>query len=272
MTVRHADRPRIALTAAIIHEDPERALFKGKALQFSEQKMAHAVWRGGGLPIQLLDLREKEALEQAIAGCDGLLLQGGADVAPVCYGEQPLRPEWGGDLIRDQHELAAIEVALALGKPILGICRGVQVLNVALGGSLYQDIETQVADSLVHRDWDRYEIIEHEVALERESWLGEAFRDHGRAGSSDGALTLLTNTIHHQSVNRVGISLAVSARAPDGVIEALEVIRADRWAVGVQWHPEWLDGSDEGGAHRTPGNPVFSRFAQVCRERAVGRT
>lgn len=272
MTARHAARPRIALTAAIIHEDPDRALFKGKALQFSEQKMAHAVWRGGGLPIQLLDLREREALEQSLAVCDGLLLQGGADVAPVSYGEQPLRPEWGGDLVRDQHELAAIEVALALGKPILGICRGIQMFNVALGGSLYQDIGTQVADSLVHRDWHRYELIEHDVTLERESWLGSVFEAHGRPGRGGEGPTLLTNTIHHQSVKRIADSLAVSARAPDGVIEALELISDDRWVVGVQWHPEWLDGSEEGGSHRTSGNPLFSRFIEVCSERAAGRS
>jgi putative glutamine amidotransferase len=270
VTARDAARPRIALTAAIIHEDPERALFKGKALQFTEQKMAHAVWRGGGLPIQLLDLREREALEQSIAACDGLVLQGGADVAPVSYGEQPLRPEWGGDVVRDRHELAAIEVALALGKPILGICRGIQMFNVALGGSLYQDIETQVADTLVHRDWDRYEVLEHEVAIEPESWLSGVYRDHGRPGAA--GLTLLTNTIHHQSVNRVGESLAVSARAPDGVIEALELISDARFVVGVQWHPEWLDGSEQGGPHRTSGNPLFSRFIDVCRERAAGRS
>jgi putative glutamine amidotransferase len=268
VTVRDANRPRIALTAAIIHEDPARALFKGKALQFSEQKMAHAVWRGGGLPIQLLDLREREALEQSLAVCDGLLLQGGADVAPVSYGEQPLRPEWSGDLVRDQHELAAIEVALALGKPILGICRGIQMFNVALGGSLFQDIGHQVADSLVHRDWDRYEVIEHEVTIERESWLGSVFQDHARLGSDGAQTRVLTNSIHHQAVNRVADSLAVSARAPDGVIEALELVSDDRWVVGVQWHPEWLDGSAEGGPHRTSGNPLFSSFVEVCRARA----
>ena len=264
MTARHADRPRIALTAAIIHEDPERALFKGKALQFSEQKMAHAVWRGGGVPMQLLDLREREALEQSLAVCDGLLLQGGADVAPVSYGEQPLRPEWSGDLVRDQHELAAIEVALALGKPILGICRGLQIFNVALGGSLFQDIGTQVSDSLVHRDWHRYEIIEHGVALEPDSWLASVYGDHGPK--------LLTNSIHHQAVKRVADSMAVNARAPDGVIEGLELVSDDRWIVGVQWHPEWLDGSEQGGPHRTPGNPLFAGFMEVCRERAAGRS
>jgi putative glutamine amidotransferase len=226
---RHGDRPRIALTACIIHEDPERALFKGKALQYSEQKLARAVWRGGGLPIQLLDLREREALEQAIAGCDGLVLQGGADVAPGSYGEEPLRPEWRGDEIRDRHEIAAIEVALELGKPILGVCRGVQVLN-----------------------------IEHGVAVEAGSWL---------AGVYEGVPELLTNTVHHQAIKRLASGFEIAARAPDGIIEAIEDIADDRWMVGVQWHPEWLDGSPEGGPHRSSGAPVFERFIAVCRER-----
>jgi putative glutamine amidotransferase len=257
-------RPRIALTACIIHEDPERALFKGKALQFSEQKMAHAVWRGGGLPIQLLDLREREALEQAIAACDGLLLQGGADVAPGSYGEEPLRPEWHGDAVRDRHEIAAVEVALALGKPILGICRGIQVLNVALGGSLYQDINTQVEGSLVHRDWHRYEVIEHGVSLEAESWLAQVYAEHLRSDAETGGAGLLTNTIHHQAIKQVAEGLRITARAPDGVIEAVEDINDERWLVGVQWHPEWLDGSEVGGPHRTPGNPLFRAFVEAC--------
>lgn len=258
MSRRDGARPRIALTACIIHEDPERALFKGKALQYSEQKLARAIWQGGGLPIQLLDLREREALEQAIAGCDGLVLQGGVDVSPSSYGEEPLRPEWAGDEIRDRHEIAAIEVALALGKPILGVCRGVQVLNVARGGSLYQDINTQVPDSLVHRDWHQYEIIEHTVALARDSWL---------AGVYAGVSELLTNTVHHQAIKQVASGFEIAARAPDGIIEAIEDIASDRWMVGVQWHPEWLDGSPEGGSHRSPGRPVFERFMAVCRER-----
>jgi putative glutamine amidotransferase len=250
-------RPRIALTACIIHEDPERAIFKGKALQYSEQKLARALWSAGGSPIQLLDLREREALEQVIADCDGLVLQGGADVSPSSYGEEPLRPEWSGDAIRDRHEITAVEVALGLGKPILGVCRGAQVLNVARGGSLYQDINTQVPDSLVHRDWHRYEIIEHAVELVAGSWLSSVY-----AGTPE----LLINTVHHQAVKRLAGGFEIAARAPDGVIEAIEDIADDHWLVGVQWHPEWLDGSPEGGPHRSPGGPVFERFIEVCRE------
>lgn len=251
-------RPKIALSSCLLHEDPERNIFKGKALQFTEQKMAHAVWRGGGLPVPLLDLGVREALFEALRDIDGLLLQGGADVSPSNYGEQPLRSEWSGDPIRDQFEIAAIEVAIELGKPVLGICRGHQVLNVALGGSLYQDINHQVEGTLVHRDWHRYEIIEHEVTVEPGTWLASVF----------GRTSLLTNTVHHQAIKQLGAGLEVSARAPDGIIEGVEHISDDRWLVGVQWHPEWLDGSPIGGPHRTHGNPVFERFVAVCRERA----
>lgn len=251
-------RPKIAMTCAIIHEDPERKLFRGKALHFSEQKMAAAVWRGGGLPLQLFDLREREALEIAIADADGLLLQGGSDMAPGSYGEEPIDPRWPGDAVRDAHELEAFEIARALGKPILGLCRGAQVVNVALGGSLYQDINTQIPDSLVHRDWHRYEVIEHSVRVEPGSWLEQVY----------GTRELLTNTIHHQALKRVGEPLAVTARAPDGIIEAVEHIEGRDWIVGVQWHPEWLDGSEVGGPHRSSGVPIFTAFAEVCRARA----
>lgn len=260
-------RPKIALTSCIIHEDLERKLFKGKALQYTEQKMADAVWRGGGLPFQLLDLREREALVEGLVNADGLLLQGGADVAPISYGEAPIKPEWSGDAVRDRFEIAAIEVAIELGKPILGICRGIQIMNVALGGSLVQDITHQVDGTLVHRDWHRYEILEHGVSLEPESWLARVFAEHVQPDPDTGAPTLLTNTVHHQAIKDLAPPLSISARAPDGVIEAVEQITDDRWLVGVQWHPEWLDGSPGGGPHRTPGDPLFKSFVDLCRVR-----
>lgn len=267
MSGRHEQRPRIALTSCIMHEDPQRRLFKGKALQFTEYKMAQAVWRGGGLPVPLLDLREREALEQALAGVDGLLLQGGVDVAPSSYGEAPIQPQWRGDAVRDRFEIEAIEVALALGKPILGICRGIQILNVARGGTLLQDINHQVEGSLVHRDWHRYEVIEHTVTVEPESWLARVYADHLAPDPHTGAPSLLTNTIHHQAIKAAAAGLEISSRAPDGIIEAVEQIDTQGWLVGIQWHPEWLDGSPEGGPHRAPGNPIFAEFVRECRGR-----
>ena len=251
-------RPKIAVSSCLMHEDPERKLFKGKALQYTEKKLALAVWRGGGLPVPLLDLDDRAYLEATLAGCDGLLLQGGADLSPGSYGESPLRPEWSGDPIRDRFELAALEVALNLGKPVLGVCRGVQLLNVGLGGSLYQDINTQVEGSLVHRDWHRYEIIEHSVRLAAGSWVASIWDRE----------EILTNTVHHQGIKELAPTLKATAWAPDGIVEAVEGIDGGRWVAGVQWHPEWLDGSELGGPHRSSGDPLFERFVSVCRERA----
>ena len=98
----HPGRPKIGVSACLMHADPERAIFKGKTLQYTEEKMAATLWRGGGLPFSLPDLKSTEAVEALVAEMDGLLLQGGADVSPTSYGETPLRPEWGGDRIRDE--------------------------------------------------------------------------------------------------------------------------------------------------------------------------
>ncbi len=256
-------RPRIGVSVGHIHRDPTRKLFKGKELQFVEEKMAQSVWRGGGLPVVLPDLRSAEAIEQSVAAIDGLLLQGGADVAPASYGQVPRDTAWAGDPLRDAYEIDLTRAALRAGRPVLGICRGHQVLNVALGGTLWQDIETQIEGALPHRDWPRYEIVEHEVSLTPESWIHGCY-DAGQ---------ILVNTIHHQAVDALAEGFVVTARAPDGVIEAIEAIDdvpGGRWAVGVQWHPEWLDKSPEGGPHRAPGAPIFTRFAEVCRARAAG--
>lgn len=251
-------RPRIGVSSCLMHADPQRPIFKGKALQYTEEKMAMAVWRAGGMPVQLLDLKSEEAAREHIEGVDGLLLQGGADVAPESYGESPLQPAWRGDRERDVHEIRLVEAARELGKPVLGICRGIQVLNVALGGSLYQDIGTQVDSALVHRDWHRYEEIEHEVRLEPGSWVAEIY----------GSEQLLVNTVHHQAIKTLAPGLRVTARAPDGIVEAAEWTRHEGpWMAGIQWHPEWLDGSPGGGPHRARGDTVFEAFARVCLDR-----
>ena len=248
-------RPRIGITVGFLHADPQRRLFKGKTLQFVEQQMADAVWKGGGLPMPLSDLREPGFAEAVTEPLDGLLLMGGADVAPETYGQSPLRPEWAGDAVRDRYEVAILQAALRRGQPVLGICRGIQLMNAALGGTLFQDVETQVEGALAHRDWDNYEGVEHGVRVEPDTWLARRYGDR----------ELVVNTIHHQSLDRVAEGLKVTAKAPDGIVEAVEDVGPDRWLVGVQWHPEWLDGSVTGGPHRSPGQPIFEAFTQRCR-------
>lgn len=248
---------RIGVSSSFMHRDPERALFKGKTLQFIEEKMALAVHRAGAIPFGIPDLKDPRGAEAIVRSLDGLVLSGGADVSPSSYGEAALDPNWEGDAIRDAYEQTLIDVAVERNIPVLGICRGIQMLNVARGGTLYQDIETQVEGSLTHRDWHRYEIIEHDVELAAGSWIRGVY----------GSEHVLVNTVHHQAIKDLASGLEVTARAPDGIVEAVEQRDDDHWLVGIQWHPEWLDGSEEGGSHRSRGDDVFEAFVAVCEER-----
>jgi putative glutamine amidotransferase len=243
-----------------MHADPDRALFRGKALQYAEVRMAKAVWRAGGHPVLLLELDDPAAIEAQVAELDGLLLTGGADVAPTSYGEDAMRPEWAGDAIRDAYETDLIRRAEARGLPILGICRGVQLIAAAFGGALWQDINTQVDDTLVHRDWHRYDQLGHDVTLTEGSWVSQVCGGVARLG---------VNSIHHQSMKRVPEGFTVTAVAPDGVLEAIERINDDGFVVGVQWHPEWLEAdrvaSDPDAATWNDGSPIFEAFVERCR-------
>jgi gamma-glutamyl-gamma-aminobutyrate hydrolase PuuD len=186
----------------------------------------------GGL-VRVLD--PSMTVADALAGVDGLLLSGGEDVAPALYGEEP-HPKLGAvNPARDAFELALIAEARRRDMPILAICRGVQVLNIAFGGSLVQDIPSEVAGALehaftvpTHQPFD----LAHEVWLEQDSLLGRLMRE--RLSDADACDV---NSRHHQAVKRLAEGLRVSATAPDGVIEAIED-PASRFCLGVQWHPE----------------------------------
>lgn len=250
-------RPRIGLTVGHMHADPTRPLFKSKTLQFVEEKMAAAIWRAGGVPIPILSLHDDAYIDASLAQLDGLVLQGGDDVAPESYGQRPLHQEWSGDPVQDAYELALLSRIIARPIPVLGIGRGAQILNVAMGGTLYQDLETQVEGAPTHRNWDRYELIEHAVRLTSGSLVHEVY----------GGRELLVNTIHHQGVRDVASDFIVSAVAPDGVVEGIERVDEEQWFVGVQWHPEWLDGSAQGGPHRSEGAPLFDALLRSVQNR-----
>ncbi len=157
-------------------------------------------------------------------------MQGGADVSPSSYGQQPLRPEWSGDVVRDRYEMELLEGFLAQGKPVLGICRGAQLINVAFGGSLYQDIVTQRADAKAHVDAELYDQHHHQIVFEPGSRLAQLYAGH--AGG-------LVTSIHHQAVDRLGGDLQIEARATeDGMVEAIRAT-GSCFVAGVQWHPEF---------------------------------
>ena len=272
--------PRIGISSCFMHPDDERLIFKGKTLLYLEQSMAHWVQSGGATAYLVPTLAPDGPVTIAdqVADLDGLLLHGGADVCPRSYGEEPLRPEWEGDEIRDRYEIDLVRAFHAAGKPILGICRGAQILNVAFGGTLYQDITTQAdevtrrfeaeptsrgddPDVRVHRSQELYDRNLHQVDLVAGSGLAKLNR---------GAGTVVVNSVHHQAVKDVGDGLVVEARSTDdGIVEALRLDDADdRYVVAVQWHPEFFAGVDDGTMFDNA--PMLAEFLTRCVERRDG--
>ena len=190
----------------------------------------HAVDVAGGAPV-LIPLRlTAETLRSIFDQLDGLLLAGGVDIHPKEFGQEIL-PECGEiDTSRDETELTLTRWALAEGKPVFGICRGIQLLNVAAGGSLYQDLDSQLGTGTKH-DYHipEAQVLAHPVEIQPESRVAQAL----------GVTRLEVNSLHHQAVKDVAPGLQVVARSPDGIVEGIEGTNG-HYAVGVQFHPEWL--------------------------------
>jgi gamma-glutamyl-gamma-aminobutyrate hydrolase PuuD len=175
------------------------------------------------------------AVDAALSGVDGLLLTGGDDVAPPIYGEQPHATITDAEPGRDEFEIGLVKAARERGVPIFAICRGVQVLNVACGGTLVQDIPSQVKGALTHDlpvPPNQSYSLAHEIWLEKDSLLSNLMRE--RLSDTDACEV---NSRHHQAVKDLAPGFLVCATAPDGVIEAIED-PAKRFCLGVQWHPE----------------------------------
>jgi putative glutamine amidotransferase len=189
---------------------------------------------------------------------DGLLLTGGGDVDPVLYGEERHPNVHDAEPGRDEFEIDLARRAMDANVPMLAICRGAQVLNVAAGGSLVQDIPSAIETDLAHSVDAPGDSVAHQVRVEAGSRLSAAL---GSAVDS-GALCRV-NSRHHQSVGRLGRSLVATATAPDGVIEGIERPDAN-FCVGVQWHPEnfWKSGEFAG---------LFASFVKAATERGAGR-
>ena len=157
-----APRLKIGLSACFQHADPARPLFTGKTLQYVEQSIAHWLMSAGAMVVMVPcptgeTARGDVTLDHYAEWLDGIVMHGGADVWPGNYGEEPLREEWVGDRVRDLYDLAVVKAFAQVGKPIFGVCRGLQLINVAFGGALYQDIETQHPGAQQHRNATTYD-------------------------------------------------------------------------------------------------------------------
>jgi putative glutamine amidotransferase len=223
----------------------------GEARLFLE-RYGEMLERAGAVPVYLPYPTRPATIERHLARCDGFMATGGEDVDPAEYGHAP-RPELGPvDRGRDRFELALLRRAVERDRPVLAICRGTQALNVALGGTLYQDLRAEVPGALPHEPdplWEpggRLAPCGHDVTVEPGTLL---------AGTT-GRARLSVNSYHHQAVREPGAGVRVAARAPDGVVEAIE-LPSRRFALGVQWHLELLDGDRAAAA-------ILGRFLEAC--------
>ncbi len=201
------------------------------------QRYYEAVAAAGGAPILIPLLEDLDALRATYEACAGILIPGGVDMDPATYGEAPHARLGRIDPARDRVELQLTHWAVADRKPLLGLCRGLQVINVAAGGTLFQDLDAQLPGAIRHDYFPNFGFarghLAHDVAVEPSSRL-RALVDLDQ---------LPVNSMHHQGVKQLGAGLVACARAEDGLVEAVESANG-HWLVGVQWHPEVFDADD----------------------------
>jgi putative glutamine amidotransferase len=211
---------------------------------------ARSVASAGGLALAL-PIERPEAAESYVEGLDGLLLSGGKDIDPVYYGEEPAKGIGGIDAGRHAWELALFKAASDRGLPILGICKGIQLINVALGGNLFQDLAQRPGTRLHNPEAVPVDQVFHGLKIVEGSLLARAL----------GGTETRVNSFHHQALKDLGRGLRISATAPDGVIEAVESTEPGAFILGLQFHPESLF------VNYPAFLGIFSAFTKACLDR-----
>lgn len=220
----------------------------GEAVTKVQDTYIGAIEKSGGVPILLPYVEQEDTIDRFVGLCDGFFFTGGADIDPARYGEVssdvcgPIQP------LRDALEFRVFEKVIATDKPILAICRGAQLVNAALGGTLYQDLPSELGSPVAHRQSEAKFEPSHAVKVLSGTPL------HALVGTEQ----MTANSFHHQAIKRLGKGLSVMALAEDGIIEAL-FLEGDRYLRAYQWHPERL--LDSNAQNRM----IFTDFIDTCR-------
>lgn len=241
------DRPLIGISPDTESSGKRAPRGEGVRLYQLDDHYARAVLEAGGMPMMLPLLPRRSDIRRILARLDGVLVSGGDfDIHPAHYGEAPIQALGRINEERTDFELELIDLALERSRPLLGVCGGAQAINVALGGTLYQDIVTQIPAALEHQRGGARRPRGHRVVIRDDTLLRKIV----------GRSRLKTNTTHHQSVRRLGKGLIANAAAEDGVIEGIES-RNHGFVLGVQWHPERLV---KDASHKR----IYAAFVAAC--------
>lgn len=249
---------KIGVSARLFHPEAGAKGLRSKTLQYLEENVAQWVMSRDVMVFMIPSVNTNGQvhpsnirLRDYARMLDGLVLQGGADVAPESYQEAATRPEWNGDRVRDMYELELVHEFVEAGKPVLGICRGCQLINVAFGGTLYQDIATDLPTAIPHVN-EQYDQNRHRLHFPQGSTLASILHVE----------EAMVNSIHHQSVHTLGKDMVVEAiSAEDGVVEAIRYKKAP-FVVGLQWHPEF----HRHGDGLLDCTPLLDSFLQAARQ------
>ena len=223
----------------------ERGVFTGYQRAYVNHAYIESVIKAGGIPFIIPFNTDKEITKEQIKYVDGLILSGGHDIFPQLFGEEPKQNIGETFLDRDNFDILLLKTAVEEKKPVLGICRGHQVINVAFGGTMYQDLSYNKDIYIKHSQATKWDRPTHTVEVKEGSFLSEIFGKEG-----------LVNSFHHQVLNKVADGFKVTALSKDVVVEGIENISDDKFILGVQWHPESTIHTDENSVK------LFEKFVE----------
>ena len=239
-------RPIIGISSSVIVD--EAGSFAGYKRAYVNKDYVDAVVRAGGVPLIIPFSTDKEVIISQAQLIDGLILSGGHDISPYNYGQEPSQKIGETFPERDTYEMILLEESKKRNIPILGICRGFQLINVAAGGTLYQDLSLIPGNILKHNQVSNPTLKTHKIEIKENSFISSIF----------GKETMV-NSFHHQAIDKVADDFIVVARASDGVVEAIEH-KTYKFLVAVQWHPEMLAVNCE------KARVLFSKFVEEAKK------
>ena len=217
---------------------------------FVNRSYVDSIVRAKGIPTIIPIIEDEEIIKKMLESVDGIIMTGGVDVHPFRFNEEPIEKIGTISAERDDFDFTVMKYAAEMNKPILGICRGIQVINVYFGGTLIQDIPSQRSSNILHSQTAEYHVATHKIQIVKDSIIYDMLGENSEV-----------NSFHHQAIDKLDKDFKVTATAKDGIVETIEYKKKDSFILGIQWHPELMS------AKNVKMQNIFDMFVEVCKSR-----